>query len=654
MYRFGFRIGVRRFSAQAQQVVVQSNAPRTNPNIYPTDKIRNFAVIAHVDHGKTSLIDCLLKESKTNLNTDGQRVMDHNALERERGITILSKAASIFWKDHKLNLVDTPGHADFGGEVERVLSMVDGVALVVDATEGPMTQTRFVLQKALSRGLKPLVVINKVDRPTARLAQVEDEILDLFITLNASDDQLDYPTVYASAKQGWAVNQFDSVEASAGKGTGDLLDLIIKHVPSPKCDQDQPFKMLVTQLESDPFVGKCYLGRIQSGIIGVNDKIKSLDDNGNVASEGRVIKMFTRFGLDRVSVEAAGAGDIISIAGIAGSSVNHTLCNPDVNEIIKSVPIDPPTVSMTFSVNDSPLQGEDGSKLTSSMIRERLLKEAETNVAMKIIEAASKDSFEVRGRGELHLGILIETMRREGYELSVSPPKVILKKNKSKQLMEPMEEAVLEVPTSMSGSVIQKLQKRKGEMKGYVELGDRVKLTFEIPSRGLLGYAAEFKNETSGQGVLNHIFTGYTPFKGQVDKSRRGSLVATAQGTVTVAAVQAIEARGTLFVKPGDKVYQGMIVGECSKDNDMEVNVTKAPKLTNVRAVSKDEFVKLTPPRVMPLEQILSYIQEDEIIEVTPKSIRVRKKILNPDLRKSKTYKQPQDNLVIDEDDVLV
>jgi GTP-binding protein len=424
--------------------------------------------------------------------------MDSNTLEKERGITIFSKTASISYKDFRINIVDTPGHADFGGEVERVLSMVDGCVLVVDASEGPMTQTRFVLNKALNRNLKTVVVLNKADRPTTRLDEVQSEILDLFLNLNAADDQLDYPVLFASAKEGWAVKNWDDDKKA---DMNPLFEQIISSVPSPKLDRSKPFSMLVTQLESDPFVGRCVLGRIQSGSISVGDKIKCLDENGKIVGEGKVLKMFSRDGLSKEIIEHAGAGEIISIAGVPMAGVNITLCDSSISEPIESVPIDPPTVSMVFSVNDSPLQGEHGSKLTSGMIRDRLMKEIETNVAMQVIESDQKDSFEVRGRGELHLGVLIENMRREGFELSVSPPRVIMKKTDN-QLLEPMEEVSIDVPLEYGGAVIQKLNKRKGEMKNYVEQGDRLKLSFEIPSRGLLGYVSEFKNETSGQGYV--------------------------------------------------------------------------------------------------------------------------------------------------------
>lgn len=522
--------------------------------------------------------------------------------------------------------MDTPGHSDFGGEVERVLSMVDGVALLVDATEGPMTQTRFVLSKALKQNLNPIVVVNKADRETARFNEVDSEVLDLFLTLDANDTQLEYKTVFASARDGWACMDIHSQLKGEKKKAdmSDLFDLILKNVPSPSKDQNGMFSMSVTQLESDPYVGRCYLGRIESGSIKVGDSIKAIDESGNLISDGKVTRLFSRNGLDKLSVEEAYAGDIISIAGLEGASVNSTLCCPSVSSPIPSIPIDPPTVSVNFGVNDSPFQSEDGNKLTSNMIRDRLYKECETNVAMKVIESASKDSFEVRGRGELHLGILIENMRREGFELSISSPKVIMKKNGA-ELLEPMEEVTIDIPQEVSGTVIQKMNRRKGELKQMSETGDRVKLIFDIPSRGLLGYVSEFKNDTSGQGIINHIFTGYKPFSGDVDKSRKGSIISITTGTATASALSGFEARGTLFIKPGDKVYPGMIIGEHNKDNDIEVNPTKAKQVTNIRSTHREGLYKLTPIQQLSLEGTLSYIKDDELIEVTPKHIRIRK-----------------------------
>jgi GTP-binding protein len=542
-------------------------------NLLPPEKVRNIAIIAHVDHGKTTLVDCLLKQSGTlqGSHSDQNRVMDSNDLERERGITILSKCTSIMYKGHRINIVDTPGHADFGGEVERILSMVDGVALVVDATEGPMTQTKFVLSKALERGLKPLVVLNKADRPTSRAEEVDSELFDLFATLGATDEQMDYNIIYASAKEGWST--FDMEDER--KDMTPLYETMLKQVPHPKVDRDAPFSMLVTQLESNSFLGKCYLGKIETGTIKVGDSIKALDTAGKVMEEGRITKIFLQSGLEKVIVDKAGAGDIVSISGLAGASVNSTLCFPSVTEPLPSNPIDPPTVSMDFFVNDSPLAGQEGNMLTSTVIGDRLRKEAETNVALQIHESAGKDRFEVRGRGELQLGVLIETMRREGFELSISPPRVVYQKGESGELMEPIEEVTIDVDPEYSGTVIEKLSKRKGDIKEFTEFGEKSRLIFEVPTRGLLGYGAEFKNDTHGEGVLNHVFSSYQSFKGSLDQVRKGSLISTSKGDVTTYAAGLMEPRGKLFVTPGMSVYPGMIVGEYNKDGDLEVNPTR-------------------------------------------------------------------------------
>ena len=594
------------------------------------ERIRNIAIIAHVDHGKTSLVDCLLKQSDTDMGSqmNQDRIMDSNDIERERGITILSKAASCYHGDVKINIVDTPGHADFGGQVERVLSMVDSVALLVDATEGPMTQTKFVLQKALKQHLRPIVIINKCDRPSARVDEVESEILDLFLSLDASDAQLEYPVVYASAKAGWASRNGPLAAGEQGS-MKPLLDLILEHTAPPDVDLSSPFSLLVTQLETDSFVGRCLLGRLASGTIKIGDKIKALDENGALLEEGRVLKLFSRSGTTRTSIEHAIAGDIISVAGLSKCSVNATLCHEDVTEPIFSIPIDPPTISITVTVNDSPMQGQEGTKLTSSMIRERLFKEVETNVAMQVTEATGKDSFEVSGRGELHLGVLLENMRREGFEMCVSAPKVIFKYEKNgprTKVLEPIEHCRIQVPQQFNGSVIQKMTKRKGELKNFVELGDEVVLEFEIPSRGLLGYPADFRHDTSGSGTINSSFMGYGPHKGDIDRSRKGSLISTAAGQVTPHAAIALEPRGTLYVKPGDQVYPLMVIGEHNKQPDCHVNPVKIKHLTNVRTALKDDTVRVNPPKTMTLEQMLAFIQEDEILEVTPKGLRIRKK----------------------------
>ncbi|KAJ3298469.1 hypothetical protein HDU79_010205 [Rhizoclosmatium sp. JEL0117] len=602
------------------------------------DKIRNVAIIAHVDHGKTSLVDQLLKQSGAASVESNARVMDSNALERERGITILSKSTCVNYNGHRINIVDTPGHADFGGEVERVLSMVDGVVLVVCATEGPMTQTKFVLQKALARGLKPLVVLNKVDRPSARPDEVDAELLDLFLNLEATDEQTEYPMIFASAKEGWAIKEIDG---DRSVGVKPLLDTIIEYVPAPVADRDAPFSMLVTQIESNNFLGKCYLGRIHSGILRTGDKLKSLDNaTGAIAVEGRCTKMLVKRGLEQIPVDIAGAGDIVSVAGLEGSYVNHTICSPEVTECLPFVPVDPPTISMLFYVNDSPLAGQDGKYLTSQVLRDRLIRELEVNPALRMTESASDSAFEVRGRGELQMGVLIETMRREGFELSVSPPRVIYKSTKNEKgervILEPIEHVTIDCDHTEAGTVIEKMSARKGVMETYGEAaGDRARLIFNVPTRGLLGYPAEFKSDTSGQGTLNHILKGYEPFKGALEKTRKGSLISTAIGETTAYALKDIEPRGKLFVVPGMKVYPGMIIGEHNRDSDLEVNPVKQKVASNIRTVSKDESLKLIPVETLGLERLMSYVQDDEVIEVTPESIRSRKKILDSTTRLS-------------------
>ncbi|KAJ3390978.1 hypothetical protein HDU84_006650 [Entophlyctis sp. JEL0112] len=631
LQRFHIQLSRREFSASAF-------ARSSDLGLISIDKIRNVAIIAHVDHGKTSLVDQLLRQSGAAAVETNSRVMDSNVLERERGITILSKSTCVSYKGHRINIVDTPGHADFGGEVERVLSMVDGVVLVVCATEGPMTQTKFVLQKALARGLKPLVVLNKVDRPSARPDEVDAELLDLFLNLNATDEQTEYPMIFASAKEGWAIK---SLNDSKSVGVIPLLDTIIESVPAPKADRSAPFSMLVTQIESNSYLGKCYLGRIHSGVVRTGDRIKSLDNTtGNVAVEGRCTKMLVRRGLEQYPVDIAGAGDIVSIAGLDGSYVNHTICAPEVEECLPFVAVDPPTISMMFYVNDSPLAGQDGKYLTSQLLRERLIKELETNPALRMSENANDSAFEVRGRGELQMGVLIETMRREGFELSVSPPRVIYKSTKNEKgervILEPIEQVTIDCDHTQAGTVIEKMSSRKGIMETYGEApGNLARLIFNVPTRGLLGYPAEFKSDTSGQGTLNHILKGYEPFKGPIEKTRKGSLISTAIGETTAFALKDIEPRGKLFVVPGMKVYPGMIIGEHSRDQDLEVNPTKAKAVSNMRTVAKDEKLNLIPVEQLGLERLMSYIQDDEVIEITPQSIRSRKKVLDSTARKS-------------------
>jgi GTP-binding protein len=531
------------------------------------------------------------------------RVMDSNDLEKERGITILSKNTAITYKDKRINIVDTPGHADFGGEVERVLSMVDGVILVVCAQEGPMPQTQFVLSKALKLDLKPIVVMNKIDRDGAQPEKVENDLLELFIELDASEDQMNYPIIYASAKEGYS-----SLDPTVRKGDfAPLLDKIVELIPPPMVDVSKPFSMLVTQIENDPYVGKCYLGRIESGLLKLGDAIHNIDPDGNIVAAGKCTKITRQVGLQKQSLEEAVAGDIVSISGLSDAYVNHTICHLAVKERLQYVPVDEPTISMNFYVNDSPLAGKEGSLLTSQLIKNRLLKELETNVSLQLLER--NDAFEIKGRGELQMGVLIETMRREGFELSVSPPKVIYKRNEQNQLLEPIERITIDSNHEYCGKIIEKLTSRKGEMKSYDDAGSMARLIFEIPTRGLLGYPAEFKNDTHGQGTLNHIFIGYQPFRGALEKTRKGSLISTASGDSTAYALASIEPRGKLFISPGQTVYPGMIIGEHSRENDLEVNPTKAKQMTNIRAAGKDDSIKLSPPIDLSLEQLISYIQ---------------------------------------------
>lgn len=601
-------------------------------------KIRNIAIIAHVDHGKTTLVDQLLRQSGTlDAADDTVRVMDSNTLEKERGITILSKCTSINYKDYRINIVDTPGHADFGGEVERVLSLVDSVAVVVDAQEGPMTQTRFVLRKALERGLKPIVVLNKADRPTSRPEQVDSDLLDLFSTLGATDEQMDYPILLASAKAGWAVPYPNEIPTE-GNMTA-LFDAIVAHTPVPAVNIEDPFSMLITQLETDPYLGPCYIGKIYSGRVRVGTKVKALSPEGKVIEEGRITKVYSRIGMLNVPIEEAGAGDIVGVAGILKGSVNSTFCDAAVTEALPSTPLDPPTVSMFFAANDSPLQGQEGNQLTSTVLADRLEAEARTNVAMQVI--VDGEQIEVRGRGVLHLGILIETMRREGYEMSISPPRAVMKTIDGK-VHEPIEEVTIDVEMGDVGSVIDKLTKRKGEMMGMVDGDDgRMRITMEVPSRGLMGYVAgEFKTDTHGQGVLNHIFIGYKPYKGEINTSRKGSLISTAAGPCTTFALEALEPRGVLFVSPREKTYEGMVVGEHSKPESLEINPTKSKALTNMREANKDAFTTLKAPRKFSLEEVLAYVHDDEKIEVTPLSLRLRKAILSATERKQHSRKK--------------
>ncbi|MCX7313114.1 MAG: translational GTPase TypA [Alphaproteobacteria bacterium] len=596
-------------------------------------KLRNVAIIAHVDHGKTTLVDRLLQQSGSFRENQkvAERAMDSSDLERERGITILAKATSIVWQDTRINIVDTPGHADFGGEVERILNMVDGALVLVDAAEGPLPQTKFVVSKALKMGLKPIVVINKVDRPDARPVEVINEVFDLFAALEASDEQLDFPILYGSAKQGWMSTTLDG---SQEDGMKPLFDLVLKYVPPPTVEEG-PFRLLGTIMESNPYLGRIVTGRIRSGSVKPNQNVKVLDRDGKLIETGRVTKVLAFRGLDRVPVEDAEAGDLVAIAGLPEAMVAHTICDPSVETPIQAQPIDPPTLSMTFRVNDSPLAGTEGDKVTSRMIRDRLLREAEGNVALRVRESDDKDSMEVAGRGELQLGILIETMRREGFELSVSRPKVLLRKNAEGELEEPIEEVVIDVDEIHSGVVVQKMSERKADMTELKPSGGgRVRLVFHAPTRGLIGYQSELLTDTRGTAIMNRLFHAYAPHKGEIMGRRNGVLISNEQGEAVAYAMFKLEDRGPMMIEPGWKIYRGMIVGEHTRDNDLEINLLKGKQLTNIRTTSKDEAVRLTPPIRMSLEKALAYIEDDELVEVTPKSIRLRKKLLDPTDRK--------------------
>ena len=596
--------------------------------------LRNIAVIAHVDHGKTTLIDVLLRQSGTFRTNQAvaERAMDSNDLERERGITILAKCTSIVWEGTRINIVDTPGHADFGGEVERILGMVDGVLMLVDAAEGPLPQTKFVLGKALAKGLRPIVVINKVDRPDARAEDVHLEIFDLFAAMDADEQQLNFPTLYASAKQGWSAKELTDER----KDMNPLFQLIVDHVPPPTVVSDGPAAMLATILEYDNYLGRILTGRVQQGRMKPGMPIKTLDRDGNIVEQGRLTKLLAFRGLDRVPVDEAEAGDIVAVAGLAESTVAHTICDPLVMEPLKANPVDPPTLAVTFSVNDSPLAGLDGDKVTSRMLRARLLREGEGNVAISVKETDRKDSFEVAGRGELQLGVLIEQMRREGYELQISRPRVLFRHDETtKQLMEPIEEVVIDVDAPYSGSVIEKMSQRKAELfEMRPSGGGKERLRFLAPSRGLIGYHGEFLTDTRGTGIMNRVYHSYGPHRGEIGRRRNGVLISTEPGKAVAYALWYIEERGVIFIDPGMDVYKGMIIGENSRDADLDVNPLKTKQLTNIRTTSKDEAIRLTPPRKLTLEQAIAYIGDDELVEVTPNAIRLRKRFLEPHERK--------------------
>ena len=595
--------------------------------------LRNVAIIAHVDHGKTTLVDQLFRQSGT--FRDNQRVeeraMDSNDLEKERGITILAKPTSVDWNGTRINIVDTPGHADFGGEVERILSMVDGVILLVDSSEGAMPQTKFVTGKALKLGLRPIVVVNKIDRPDSRIQEVLDEVFDLFVSLDATDEQLDFPVLYASGRNGYASEDPDAREGTLTP----MFEKIIEHVPPPhEVDEDAPFTFLATLLDRDNFLGRILTGRVQTGVLKLNQPIHALDADGKVIETGRATKIMAFRGLDRVPVNEAHAGDIISLAGLTVATVANTIADPSVSEPIQAQPIDPPTLSMRFAVNDSPMAGREGDKVTSRMIRDRLLREGESNVAIKVTEAADKDSFEVAGRGELQLGVLIETMRREGFELGISRPRVLFRDGESGR-EEPYETVVIDVDDEFSGTVVDKMNMRKAEMTDMRPSGGgKTRITFSAPSRGLIGYHGEFLSDTRGTGIMNRLFEKYGPHKGVIEGRKNGVLISNGSGEANAYALNSLEDRGILMVAPGDPLYEGMIVGENAKTDDLEVNPMKAKQLTNIRSSGKDDAIRLTPPRKLTLEQAIAYIDDDEMVEVTPKSIRLRKRHLDPHERK--------------------
>jgi GTP-binding protein len=596
--------------------------------------IRNIAIIAHVDHGKTTLVDAMLRQSgafRANQQVV-ERALDSNELERERGITILAKCTSVIWRAVRINIVDTPGHADFGGEVERILNMVDGVLVLVDAAEGPMPQTKFVVGKALGQGLCPIVVINKVDRPDARPREVHNEVFDLFAVLDANEAQLDFPTLFASGRNGWVVGDIDEPR----RDLAPLFELILAHVPPPHAEPTAPFAMLATTLDYDPYLGRVLTGLIHSGTARVNMPVKSLNRDGRVIEQGRLTKLQAFRGLERRPIEEAQAGDIIAVAGLALTTVADTICATEVATPLPADPIDPPTLAMTLSVNDSPLAGREGTKVTSRMIGGRLFREAEGNVAIRVSGSRERDAFEVAGRGELQLGVLIETMRREGFELSISRPRVLFTSDPATgRKLEPIEEVVVDVDEEFAGIVVDKMSRRKAEMQEMRPSGGaKFRLSFLGPTRGLIGYQGEFLADTRGTGVMSRLFRGYAPHKGAIEGRSNGVLVSNAEGFAVAYALWNLEDRGPMFVEPGTQVYQGMIIGAHTRGNDLDVNPMKGKQLTNIRTTAKDEAVRLTPPQIMSLEQAIAYIADDELVEVTPKSIRLRKRLLDPNERR--------------------
>ena len=613
-----------------------------------TTPLRNIAIIAHVDHGKTTLVDEMLRQSgAVREGSDmAERAMDSNDIERERGITILAKCTSVLWEQDdapiRLNIVDTPGHADFGGEVERILSMVDGCLLLIDAAEGPMPQTKFVLSKALALGLKPIVVLNKVDRPSADPDAALDAAFDLFAALGANDEQLDFPVLYAAGRDGWSDHELDGPR----KNLTPLFETVVKHVPAPSVGADAaeaPFRMLATTLEADPYLGRILTGRVVSGIAKPGVTMKALSRDGELIEQARVTKVLAFRGLKRQPIEEAAPGDIIAIAGFSKASVSDTLCDLANETPLPAQPIDPPTLSVTMGANDSPLAGREGDKVQSRVIRERLLRQAEGDVAISVQETENKDAFEVAGRGELQLGVLIENMRREGFELAVSRPRVVTRTDDNGQTLEPIEEVVIDVDDDYSGVVIEKLSTKKAELVEMKPAGaGKTRITMHAPSRALIGYHGEFLTDTRGTGVMNRSYREHAPHKGAIEGRRNGVLISNGDGSAVPFAIFNLEERGIMFISPGDKVYEGMIVGENAKPNDLDVNPLKAKQLTNIRAAGKDEAVKLTPPKRLTLEQAIAYIDEDELVEVTPKSIRLRKIALKPHLRKRRAKEAAQ------------
>lgn len=596
--------------------------------MYTNNKLRNVAIIAHVDHGKTTLVDAMLKQSHIFRANEqvAERVMDSNAIERERGITILSKNTAVMYKDIKINIVDTPGHADFGGEVERVLNMVDGVLLLVDASEGPMPQTKYVLRKALEQGLKPIVVINKIDRPDQRIDDVYDEVLELFMELGADDDQLDFPVVYAIARDGIAKLDLDDESDSLEP----LMDLLIKEIPAPQGDVEGPLQMMVTTLDSDEYVGRVAIGRIMRGKIKEGQNVVVISGDGE--TKERIGKVYVYQGLKRMEVSEAELGEIVAITGLPSASIGHTVADAENPEALPSINIDEPTLSMTFGVNTSPFAGREGQFVTSRHLRDRLYKETETNVSLRVEETDSPDTFKVSGRGELHLSILIETMRREGYELQIGKPEVIYKEING-QLCEPIENLTIEVPQEFMGTIMESLGTRKAELSNMTELKGYLRLEFTIPARGLIGFRSEFLTNTKGNGIMNHVFRGYAPYKGDIPGRSRGSLVAFEQGETTPYGIYTLQDRGVMFISPNQMVYEGMIIGENTRELDMDVNPCKKKNVSNMRSSSSDEAIRLTPPRLLSLEQALEFINKDEMVEVTPESIRLRKTILDKSQR---------------------